>query len=213
MSSWPRTNPAKLLMAGLLLASLITPVRAMCDGVPLLVNHDDTFETGYAWECGGGDRGAFAEGFRGPGTVCGIQFFLCTVSYVNSEDVFVFVWDSEDGRPGSILAMAPGQVQNHPPCGGQPLANELPITAPVGSEFFVGVSQCSTDWPMSLRGDSDGPASGDQCWLQPGNGWQRVNDVWPSRPVHSLSMGVYLDTIPSPVTPADWGSIKKLFRK
>jgi hypothetical protein len=193
-------------------ATWISPARAICDGDTLLVNHNGTFESAYTELCRDADEGAFAEGFTGSGTVCGVQFFYCNNVWYDTDEVFVFVWESEDGHPGAILAMQPGHAENIPICWGQTLANDVPITATVAGEFFVGVSQCSQDWPSRLLADLDGSASGDQCWINRGGVWSRVNDVWPDG-VRALSLGVYLDKTQSPAAPDSWGTIKRLFRR
>jgi len=194
------------------LTASITPAWGICDGVPLHVNHDDTFESGYDSVCGDADEGAFAEGFTGSGTICGVQFFYCSSVWYGTDEVFVFVWESEGGRPGAIVAMQSGHAENIPNCLGQPMPSAVPITATVAGEFFAGVSQCSWDWPLLLQADLNGSASGDQCWINRYGQWSRVHDVWPDG-VRALSIGVYLEPAQSPAEPDSWGAIKRLFRR
>ena len=82
------------------------PAMAICDDIPLLAHHDGSFEWGYTWYCQGyPDGGSFAEGFAGPGIVCGIQAYLCEMN-ISCSDVAVFVWDSEECRRlGRRIAM------------------------------------------------------------------------------------------------------------
>ncbi|MBD3334984.1 MAG: hypothetical protein GF355_05665, partial [Candidatus Eisenbacteria bacterium] len=47
-------------MTGLLVLLLAPPAAPICDGVPLTVHHDGSFEWGYTWGCWDGEIGAFA---------------------------------------------------------------------------------------------------------------------------------------------------------
>lgn len=193
------------------------PAMAICDDIPLLAHHDGSFEWGYTWYCQGyPDGGSFAEGFTGPGIVCGIQAYLCEMN-MSSPDVAVFVWDSDGGRPGAVLASLHNLVAYLPYCPDL-VAWEIEITAEVGEEFFVGIFPCSWAWELYLGADLDGPGSGDQSWthVPPGaqwpEGWQRVNDIWDQN-VHALGIGVYLDEVPTSVEAATWGRIKALYHE
>jgi hypothetical protein len=192
--------------------------RAICDGVPLRANHDGSYEEGYTWLCGEGDDGAFAEGFRGPGRVCGVQFYYCkTGSWVDTREVHVFIWDSEDGHPGAVLATLFADADDLHRCPDLGPAQEVELSANVGEEFFVGVCQCAMDYYMAIGADQDGPASGEQSWfkLPPGYGyppgWYRMNDLF-TQQLHALAIGVYLEPPPVPTTTGTWGAIKELFK-
>jgi hypothetical protein len=128
------------------------------------------------------------------------------------------VWESQDGHPGAILAMQSANIQFPPQCLDFGPPYEIQITADVGEEFFVGLSQCSGDDIMPVGADMDGPATGDQSWFNvppwPGYdpGWHRINALW-SDSLHALGIGVYLEPPPVPADPVTWGTIKELFRK
>jgi hypothetical protein len=202
---------AILLISG----AIVLPARAICGNPQLLVNHDSSFEGGYTYDrCDEGQVGAFAEGFMGPGRVCAVQFYLCVMFWVDTREVHVYVWDSENGHPGTVLAMTITDAQHMSGCDNFNSPDEVEITAPVGREFFVGVQQCSWDWPMLIGADLDGPATGDQCWFYApaGIGWGHVDDFWGGG-VRAMSIGVYLESSPSPAEPSTWGTIKDLFRR
>jgi hypothetical protein len=193
---------------------------AICDGVPFHANHDATFEWGYTFYCGEGDEGAFAEGFQGPGRVCAVQFYYCRTDFwVWPNEVRVFIWDSEEGRPGAVLATRSAEAHHLQRCFNFGLPQEVELSADVGAEFFVGVSQCSVDGPLALGKDVDGPASGDQSWFKCPEGypappgWYRINDLFSGPPVHALAIGVYLEPPPVPTATETWGTIKGLFGK
>jgi hypothetical protein len=193
---------------------------AICDGVPLHVNHDGTFESGYIWVCGEDEDGAFAEGFQGPGRVCAVQFYYCkTGLWVDTREVRVFIWDNEDGHPGAVLAMRSAEVGQLERCPDLGPPQEVELSADVGAEFFVGVSQCAIDYSLALGADQDGPASGEQSWFKNPEGypvpagWYRINDLFSGPPLHALAVGVYLEPMPVPTAAETWGAIKGLFRK
>lgn len=88
-----------------LLAACASPARGICEGIPLLVNHDGNSEWAVESWCFEEDYDAFAEGFHGPGRVCAVQFYLCMNYWLSTPLVHVFIWDSQDGHPGSVIAM------------------------------------------------------------------------------------------------------------
>jgi len=193
---------------------------AICDGVPFHANHDGTFESGYIWFCDGGDDGAFAEGFEGPARVCGVQFHYCLSGvWVDTREVRVFVWDSEEGHPGTVLAMRSVLAEDLQRCLDFGPPQEVELSADVGAEFFAGVCQCAVDFPLILGADQDGPASGEQSWFKcrPGlceePGWHRINELFSGPSVHALAIGVYLEPPQVPTTTGTWGAIKGLFRR
>ena len=190
--------------------------RAGCVGPhlpPFLVNHDGTFEHGYHWLCQDGEIGAFAEGFRGPGIVCGVQFSLCCPWWILTDSVTVFVWDAEDGHPGDVLAMVASTTENYTNCQDTAPPDATEIYAEVGEEFFVGTLQHSWDFPLRVLADLDGPGTGDQSWVHlPDVGWRQANDLCADS-VHALSIGVSMEATPSPSTRTTWGAVKNRFRE
>lgn len=200
-----------ILIASAVLLLCVPPMHA----AELFVNHDGSFESGYTYyRCDEPEVGAFAEGFTGPGTVRAVEFYLCVMYWVDTWEVNVYVWDSVDGHPGSVLAMKVTEAHDIHSCGYYGEPNVVELTAPVGREFFVGVRQCAWDWPMLIGADIDGPATGDQSWFNaPFTGWCHTSDAWPDYGVRAMGIGVYLESPPSPAEPSTWGRIKELYHR
>jgi hypothetical protein len=198
-----------------------------CAQGTLYVNHDGSFENGYAWQYGGSVApyyGAFGEGYNlGAGGVCCGAFWVSTLPgyfFGQSADVYVWAGGAGSGAPGSVLGMVPGNVfpnvPNWPTCA----ENDVMMQVNVSGEFTVGFWG---NWPGALCGyftaaDLDGFGGHPWTNIAPGigypTGWNDPSIVWGA--TQSMGIGAYFATdcwiIPSPAESETWGSIKTLFR-
>jgi hypothetical protein len=131
--------------------------RTRCSGGngTLFVNHDGSFENGYAWQYGGSVApyyGAFGEGYDlGAGVVCCGAFWASTLpGYYFGQPADAYVWDGGAGsNPGAVLGMVPGNVfpnvPNWPTCAENDVTMGIAVTGP----FTVGFWG---NWPGVLCG-------------------------------------------------------------
>jgi hypothetical protein len=161
------------------------------------MNHDETFEDGYAWQYGGvvePNYGAFAEGFSGEGMVSHADFYFSQTGAQAGETADVYVWSSDGENPSNVLAYLPDWDPG--PIGVWPTVTQHSITVlvPVSGEYFVGFWG---NWPNQppgwyVAGDSDGPGGTSRTKFAPGigypTGWGDPNHV-PHWNVSSLGIG------------------------
>jgi hypothetical protein len=193
-----------------------------CPGSTFLLNADGSYENGYAWRYGGivpPYYGAFAEGYTGGGNVCGVGFFLSTLSGMYfGQNMDVYVWDSDGVNPNNVLGMTAGIVPGTIAIWPNISQHDIDITdADAGTgDFFVGYWG---NWPGGSNGwfvaaDLDGFGGLPRTNIAPGigypTGWQDPSVVW--GPTQSLGLGAYVgDVIPNPTVETTWGAIKNLY--
>jgi hypothetical protein len=194
-----------------------------CAEGTLFVNHDGSFENGYAWHYGGTVPpyyGAFGEGYDlGPSGIvaCG-AYWISTLHGGGWQPTDLYVWagGAGSGTPGVVLSMVPGIYFASIPTWPTLAENDVSIYTHVTGEFTVGYWG---DWP-GLSNDyfigADLNGLGGHPWtnIAPGigypTGWNDPSVVW--GPTQSLGIGVWwTDDVWSPVVPKTWGSIKAMF--
>jgi hypothetical protein len=192
-----------------------------CSGT-LMVNHDFSFENGYAWRYAGIQApyyGAFGEGFSmGGGTnVQCIALFLSDLGYYTGQLCDVYIWEGGvSGLPGNVLTVMTGYTPGAPAT--WPAVSEhdadIPDYVVAGTEFTVGYWG---NWPGLLQGwfvgaDLDGFGGYPWTCLAPGSGygtgWTDPSVVWGT--TMSMGLGFYYGES-TPAESATWGSIKALF--
>ncbi len=202
------------------------PTSNPCPGSDLLQNDDGTFETGYTWNLSSVAPpyyGAFAEGFSGTGTVCGLELILTTSSgYYAGQTLDAYVWGSDGASPTEVLSVTTGIGIETPgtslPFAPVFTAHDFAITnAAVQGEFFAGYWG---NWPGAVNGwfvgaDLDGSGSGEpRTNIAPGTGypegWQNVCTIWGT--TASLGIRVFLGPPSTPVEKTSWGRIKSMYK-
>jgi hypothetical protein len=192
---------------------------SICEGIPLQLHHDESFETGYTWgyDMDPPDWGAFAERFDGPGEVCGIQVYLTETGGLGGPaDVNLFIWESESGQPGNVISVLYDVRLSSVAAFPHFSKYDVEIQAYVDGEFFAGIWPGFPDWPVFLGADLDGPGDA-SSWTKvpPGqqwpSGWHEVDEVWPG--VRALAIGVYLADQPTYTRSRTWGQLKGLYRR
>jgi hypothetical protein len=195
-----------------------------CTSGTLFVNHDGSFENGYAWQYGGSIApyyGAFGEGYNlGAGGVCCEAFWAFTLPgyfFGQSADAYVWAGGAGSGAPGAVLGMVPGNVLTNVPNWPTCAENDITMNVAVTGEFTVGLWG---NWPGALCGyftSADLNGFGGYPWtnIAPGigypTGWNDPSIVWGA--TQSMGIGVYFgqDCTTVPADPQTWGSIKALF--
>jgi hypothetical protein len=125
----------------------IVPAVRECPG-ELYVNHDGTFENGYAWGYGGvcpPDWGSWAEGYDlGAGTVaCGV-YWVTQIGYYFGQGIDCYIWEGGvNGPPGTVLLMLTGIVLENVPFWPLVGENTVAMDIEVPGEFSVGY------WPAN----------------------------------------------------------------
>ena len=191
--------------------------RAICPGAELLKHHDDSFEFADGWSYGleRPDYGSFAEGFAGNGTVCGFAVYLTSTNF-NAAEPDCYVWTSEGGNPGAVLAVVPGVQMGSVKIWPDFSRKEVEIEASVAGDFFVGLWPMFSDWPIFVCADGDGSQGTPRTKVPPGQewtaGWHDVNDIWPDG-VNSMGLEVYFYPEATLTTTKTWGGVKALFRR
>jgi len=187
----------------------------------LYVNHDWSFENGFAWGYGGVVApyyGAFGEGFdMGAGEVTYGAFWFTQVGNYFGSPIDVYLWEGGvSGPPGAVLwvdygASIPGAIGIWP----QVSQHDIEIGCPVSGEVTVGYW---ADFSASINEfyiavDDNGPGGHPWTNIAPGigypTGWQNPSVVWGA--CQSLGLGVYFVETFSPVEPRTWGRLKALF--
>jgi hypothetical protein len=218
------TNPASLGYSDNVTV-INTSGSDACSAGTLFINHDGSFENGYAWRYGGTVApyyGAFGEGYSlGAGGVCCGAFWLSTLPgmyFGQSSDLYVWAGGAGSGNPGAVLGTVPGIVFASVPNWPTMAQNDVEMGGiAVTGEFTVGYWG---NWPGLANGyfigaDQDGFGGYPWTNIAPGigypTGWNDPSIVW--GPTQSLGIGVYFgDCGPwSPADPQTWGSIKALF--
>jgi hypothetical protein len=192
-----------------------------CPGSDLLCNHDGSFENGVAWIYGGivpPYYGAFAEGYNGAGTVCGIQLELTQTGGFTGQSMDCYVWDSDGTNPNNVLSVTTGVVPSAPGLWPNITAHDIDSNdAVVTGDFFVGYW---ANWPGLPGGwycaiDQDGFGGLPRTNFAPGigypTGWGDPSMVGTWAPVQAMGICAYLSTEPIPVTETTWGAIKALY--
>lgn len=181
--------------------------RGECFGI--WQNHDNSFEAAYGWNfdaVADPYYGAFAESFEGPGTVCGIQFWLTQLGNQNGQTMDVIVWDDDNtGNPGPVLQLLPGidpgAVAQWPDVSLHALDSE--ILVPEG-KFWVGYWG---DWAGSQAGwfvaaDENGTGGTPRTNIAPDlgypAGWESPTIVLPWEDCRSL--GIQIDFAVDPAS-------------
>ena len=207
-----------LAAIGLSAACSSLSVATVCEGVPLLKNFDGTWESGYCWgyQLEPPDIGAFAEGFDGPGIVCGMGVYITGVLGMEVAEPDLFVYADEGGNPGQVLAF-----KDRAFVGGAGLwPSVVHYTAYIGAlvdadRFFVGVQLWWGDCPPFIVADLDGPGGRPRTnvpmFQEALPGWTHPDEVWHDG-CRSLGIEVYLEPFPTPVVETSWGSVKSLYR-
>jgi len=176
---------------------------------------------GFTWHYDGvapPDYGAFAEGYSGSGTVCGIRLLLTTLpgSY-QGQTLDAYVYDGAGANPGAVLSLTPDIAVTPPGLFPTLTEHDLDVADVVlDGGFFVGFWP---DWPGApcgwwIVGDLGGPGGCPRTKIAPGigypEGWQDPSIVW--GPIRALGIGAYLAPLPVPTHASTWGEIKALFR-
>lgn len=191
-----------------------------CPPAVLLANNDGSFENGYAWQYGGvvpPYYGAFADGYTGTGSVCGIQLNLTTVSgYYLGQTLDAYVWDASGGNPNNVLSVTVGVSITMPGIWPNISTHDIDnIDAAVAGDFFVGYWG---NWPGVAPGwfvaaDLDGFGGVPRTNIAPGigypTGWTDPSVVW--GPTMALGCSAWLGEDVIPVEETTWGAIKALY--
>ncbi len=191
-----------------------------CAHGTLYMNHDGSFENGYAWQYAGSVApyyGAFGEGYDlGTGTVWCNALWLSTMSgYYVGQTADVYVWDGGvGGAPGNVLGVVTGVNTGQPGLWPAITQHDVDVNVGVSGPFTVGYWG---NWPGALCGwfcaaDLDGFGGYPWTNIAPGigypTGWNDPSIVW--GPTQSMGLGCYFDT-GVPANDQTWGSIKALF--
>ncbi len=186
-----------------------------CTGTAF-VNHDGTFEDGYAFANSGVEApyvGAFAEAYDlGAVTITCASFWLSTLDGMQiGQTLDVYVWEGGvSGDPGAVLGMLAGVDPG--PIAFWPTASQCDIefAQAVTGEFTIGYWG---NWPGAGQGwycliDEDG--FGGNPWLHTSGGWAPPIVYNPDWTAVSMGIGGYYggETANESTT---WGSIKNLF--
>jgi hypothetical protein len=192
---------------------------ACANGV-LNVNHDGSFENGYAWQYAGSVApyyGAFGEGYDlGTGTVfCGAYWPSTMPGYFYGQSADCYVWDGGvGGAPGAVLGVTTGVVFPNVPNWPAAAQNDVDLNVAVTGPFTVGFWG---NWPGALCGYfccADLNGFGGYPWtnIAPGigypTGWNDPSIVWGT--TQSMAIGAWFGGC-TPVEAQTWGSIKALF--
>jgi hypothetical protein len=212
-----------------------------CTWGTLYVNHDGSFEDGYAWMYGGTVApyyGAFGEGYDlGYGCVACGAFWLTTLpGYYSGQRADLYVWagGAGSGAPGAVLGVISGVAFANVPIWPSVGRNDVSMLIDVWGvgEFTIGYwgnwpdAQCGYYCAADLFGFGGG-----HPWtnIAPGigypTGWNDPSVVWGTGVIRSMGIGVWFvpegcgpccggDPPPPPPVPArssTWGSIKALF--
>jgi hypothetical protein len=192
-----------------------------CAGGTLYVNHDGSFENGYAWRYGGTALpyyGSFGEGYTGLGAgfVCCGAFWLSTLPGMYTGQLYdAYVWNGAV-LPGSVVGMVPGNtptgVGNWPTVTQHDVAMNIAVTG----DFTIGYWG---NWPGGPNGwfcgaDLNGFGGIPWTYIAPGigypTGWNDPSIIW--GPTQSMGCGAYFGgNCNVPVETQSWGSIKALF--
>lgn len=209
--------PSEIARHPVTLESLDNP----CPGSTLLCNHDGSFEiNGCAWLDGGvipPYYGAFAEGFDGCGTVCGMQFAFTTLpGYQSGQLMDAYVWDSDGTNPTSVLGVTVGIDPGPIAIWENVSLHDIDVDdVAVDGPFFVGFWG---NWPGAdqpgwwVAADFDGIGM-PRTYVAPGlgfpTGWQPPT-MFDGR-IQSIGICAYLDEGGSPTQEDTWGRIKALY--
>jgi hypothetical protein len=192
-----------------------------CPPSELLCNHDGSFENGYAWQYGGVVEpyyGAFAEGYAGTGSVCGMQFWFTALSGQYLGQTFdAYVWDSDGLSPNNVLSVTVGLGISPPAIWPSISSHDIDNTdTDVAGDFFVGYWG---NWPGGYSGwfiaaDLDGFGGLPRTNIAPGigypTGWQDPSIVW--GPTQAMGICAYLGPeCGTPVEETTWGAIQALY--
>lgn len=163
----------------------------------LLMNADETYENGYAWQYGGIAApyfGAFAECYTTIGPVCGAAFDFTGIGYQSGQTMDVYAWESDGAEPGAVACVTvgvdPGPVAFWPALSRHVV--EL-VGCPTSAEVWIGYWG---NWPNDVSGwfvgaDSNGfggcPSTNIAAGIGYPTGWQDVSVVW--GPTQALGIG------------------------
>jgi hypothetical protein len=195
------------------------PQGDACATGTLYVNHDGTFENGYAWRYAGiapPYYGAFAEGYDlGPGTLaCAAMWFSHNGTFAG-QTCDVYVWDSDGVNPTNVLGVVVGFAPSGVGFWPNITQHDCDVNVYCPGDFFVGFWG---NWPGVVQGwfiaaDLDGFGGLPRTNIAPGigypTGWQDPSIVW--GPTQSMGLGGYFGEGGSPAENQTWGSIKALF--
>jgi hypothetical protein len=211
------TNPVSLGYTDQ--GTIIGPGTDTCTDYTLYVNHDGTFENGYAWQYGGTIApyyGSFGEGYQGlgPGVVrCGAFWFSTMAGYYIGQTFDAYVWDGALA-PGIVDGVITGNTPTSVPNWPTAAQNNVTMNIAVAGDFTIGYWG---NWPGAGCGwfccaDLDGFGGIPWTYIAPGigypTGWNDPSIIW--GPTMSMFCGAFFE----PGTPAEtqsWGSIKALF--
>ncbi len=202
--------------------TVLGPGPDACAHGTLFMNHDGSFENGYAWQYGGCVApyyGAFGEGYDlgSAGACCGAFWVSTLPGYFFGQSADCYVWaGGVGGAPGAVLGVVTGvvfsNVPNWPTCA----ENDVEMHIIVSGPFTVGYWG---NWPGALCGyfcaaDLNGFGGAPWTNIAPGigypTGWNDPSIVW--GPTQSMGIGVYFgDCGNTPAEPQTWGAIKALF--
>jgi len=200
-------------------AGVVPPARD-CPG-ELYVNHDSTFENGYAWDYGVAppDWGSFAEGYDlGAGIVtCGV-YWVTQIGHYHGQPIDCYIWEGGVSRPpGTVVLMLTGVVLDNVPFWPEVGQSNVEMDLAVAAEFSVGY------WPAHYQemaffyvaADENGPGGHPWAKFMPGmgypSGWQHPRMLWGN--TQSLGLGAYFVETCSPIEASTWGAIKQLFTR
>jgi hypothetical protein len=191
-----------------------------CPGSILWNNIDGSFENGYAWSFGGAvapNYGAWAEGYNGIGTVCGVQLALTTVAGT-SATVDAYVWASDGTNPTSVLSLTPALPVTGIGLWPNVTTHDINVVdAAVSGDYFVGFWGI---WPGAqnlfyIASDEDGFGGSPRTNIAPGigypTGWNSPTVIPNFAGCQALGIGAYLLEGPVPVQETSWGAIKNLY--
>jgi hypothetical protein len=192
-----------------------------CANGTLYMNHDGTFENGYAWQYGGTVApyyGAFGEGYDlGPGTVfCGAMWLSTLPGFDLGQRLDAYVWNGGvGGVPGGVAGVVtgydPSTIGNWPAI----TQHDVDMNIAVTGAFTFGYWG---NWPGAQCGwfcaaDLDGFGGYPWTNIAPGigypTGWNDPSIIW--GPTQSMGLGAYFGEGGTPVEAQTWGSIKALF--
>lgn len=197
-----------------------------CPGAQLLANDDGSMENGYAWGGINGvqppDYGSWAECYQAS-YVCGVQFLFSTIpGYFQGQDMDVYVWSDDGGKPGNVLCRISGVVPGPPALWPEISIHDVQVCCETGEPHFAGFWG---DWPGLNAGwfvaaDEAGPGDGcPRTKIAPGigypTGWQHPGVVPVFGACRDLGIREYAgigDCSPTAGRETTWGALKALFR-